>query len=168
MSIRAIAEAVGVTPPAIYLHFEDKTALLVAVSGRHWQRFEQEIRDATAGIDDPIVRLRAAGRAYVRWGLENPEPYRILFMTRPGSAPEQFGGERVHEDSCFAYLVSMVSDAIAGGRLRTDDAFLAATGLWTAAHGVTSLLLSRPAFPWPERDRIVDHVLDAHLGGLAQ
>src|SRR5215211_7525579 len=82
VSIRAIADAVGVTPPSIYLHFPDKESLILAVSERHFETFDSAIEEAGASIEDPVESLRRRGRAYVRFGLENPEPYRILFMTR--------------------------------------------------------------------------------------
>src|SRR5918997_6228755 len=89
VSIRAIADAAGVTPPSIYLRFADKTELLAAVCEARFQDFDRYLEEATAGIDDPLEAIRARGRAYVRFGLENPEHYRILFMTRPGAERPQ-------------------------------------------------------------------------------
>ena len=73
VSIRAIADAVGVTPPSIYLHFPDKDALIVAVCERHFEvvRLDASRRRAPS----PTTRSRAsgaAGAAYVRFGLEQP------------------------------------------------------------------------------------------------
>src|SRR5262249_4490602 len=82
VSIRAIADAVGVTPPSIYLHFPDKESLIFAVCERHFEAFDLVIEEAGNSTDDPVESLRRRGQAYVRFGLENPEPYRILFMTR--------------------------------------------------------------------------------------
>src|SRR6266498_1634694 len=89
VSIRAIADAVGVTPPSIYLHFPDKESLIFAVCERHFETFDSVIERAGASTDDPVESLRRRGRAYIRFGLENPEPYRILFMTRNESAQQR-------------------------------------------------------------------------------
>ena len=43
VSIRAIADAVGVTPPSIYLHFPDKDSLILAVCERHFEAFDSVI-----------------------------------------------------------------------------------------------------------------------------
>jgi AcrR family transcriptional regulator len=73
VSIRAIADAVGVTPPSIYLHFPDKESLILAVCERHFDVFDSVIEQAGRS-NDPVESLRRRGRAYVRFGVENPEP----------------------------------------------------------------------------------------------
>ncbi len=166
VSIRAIADAAGVTPPSIYLHFADKTELLGAVSEARFRDFDRHLAEASTGITDPLECLRAQGRAYIRFGLENPEHYRILFMTR--TAPD---GARREVDglpgmTAFSRLVDDVARAMDAGVLVPGNPFLAATGLWTAVHGVTSLLIARPDFPWPDQDGLVDHVINVALGGL--
>ena len=143
VSIRAIADAVGVTPPSIYLHFPDKEALIVAVCERHFEVFDSVIEQAGATVDDPVESLRRRGRAYVRFGLDNPEPYRILFMSRTG------GDRRLEAITdagarAFQHLVDAVQRAIESGDFRPVDPTFAATAVWTAVHGVTSLLIADP------------------------
>jgi AcrR family transcriptional regulator len=167
VSIRAIADAVGVTPPAIYLHFPDKDSLILAVCERHFEAFDLVIEDAGRSTDDPVESLRRRGSAYVRFGLENPEPYRILFMTRNESAQPQdivvgAGGR------AFQHLVDAVQRCIDAGAFRPVDPVMAATGVWAAVHGVTSLLISLPGFPWPDIDALVDHVCTVQNFGLSE
>jgi AcrR family transcriptional regulator len=88
VSIRAIAQAVGVTPPSIYLHFADKTELIYAICGELFRTLDHEMAAAAAGVDDPLEELRRRGRAYVRFGLENAEAYRVLFMHHKDEIPE--------------------------------------------------------------------------------
>jgi AcrR family transcriptional regulator len=166
VSIRAIADAAGVTPPSIYLHFADKTELLAAVCEARFQDFDRYLEEASAGIDDPLEALRARGRAYVRFGLENPEHYRILFMTRPGSERPQQGIEHLPGMTAFSHLVENVARGMDAGVITPGDPFLVATGLWSNVHGVTSLLIARPDFPWPDLDRLMDHVLGVAVRGL--
>ena len=90
VSIRAVADAVGVTPPSIYLHFADKNELMFAVCERQFERLDREMEGAAAKSDDPLESLRLRGKAYVRFGLENPEQYRILFMGKSKATPEDF------------------------------------------------------------------------------
>jgi AcrR family transcriptional regulator len=167
VSIRAIADAVGVTPPSIYLHFPDKDSLILAVCERHFEAFDAVIEEAGRSTDDPVESLRRRGGAYVRFGLENPEPYRILFMTRNESAQQRdivvgAGGR------AFRHLVDAVQRCIDAGAFRPVDPVLAATGVWAAVHGVTSLLISLPGFPWPDIDELVDHVCTVQNFGLSE
>jgi len=167
VSIRAIADAVGVTPPSIYLHFPDKDSLILAVCERHFETFDSVIEAAGLSTDDPVESLRRRGQAYVRFGLENPEPYRILFMTRNDSAQQRNvvvgAGARA-----FQHLVDAVQRCIDAGAFRPVDPVLAATGVWAAVHGVTSLLISLPGFPWPDIETLVDHVCNIQNFGLSE
>jgi AcrR family transcriptional regulator len=166
VSIRAIADAAGVTPPSIYLHFADKTELLAAVCAARFEDFDRYLEEAVVGIDDPLEALWARGRAYVRFGLDNPEHYRILFMTRPGAHKAPPDLERLPGLTAFGHLVEEVARCMEAGALANGDAFLVATGLWSSMHGITSLLIARPDFPWPDLDRLLGHVLRVQSRGL--
>ncbi|HVM51858.1 MAG TPA: TetR/AcrR family transcriptional regulator [Acidimicrobiales bacterium] len=168
VSIRAIADVVGVSPPSIYLHFADKSELFFAVSARHFLALDEAIESAATAATDPIDELRLRGRAYVRFGLDHPEPYRILFMTRPSAQPATWTSDAVLENAAFAHHVDAVQRAIDAGAFPGDvDAFLVATGLWAAVHGVVSLLITQPDFPWPDVEVLVDHMLATQANGVA-
>jgi AcrR family transcriptional regulator len=166
VSIRAVAEAVGVTPPSIYLHFTDKNELLFAVCARHFQALDEYLEEAVAGVDDPIESLLRRGRAYIRFGLENPEPYRILFMSKPGATPLSFPAEDLMASASFGHLLEAVTRAVREGLLR-GEALEVAIGLWAVVHGITSLLISKPTFPWPDREHLIEHLLRVQIEGLA-
>lgn len=167
VSIRAIAAAVGVSPPSIYLHFPDKTSLLFAVCERHFAALDAAMEAAEASVDDPIEALRERGRAYVRFGIDNPEHYRILFMGAPWAAPATWSDDRLSASAAFNHQVDAVARCVDAGVFPGLDPVLGAMGLWAAAHGVASLVISKPDFPWPPLEVLVDHVLDAHGSGLA-
>jgi AcrR family transcriptional regulator len=164
VSIRTVAEAVGVTPPAIYLHFADKDALLLAVCESEFERFDAYVEAAVAAAgDDPVERLMRRGQAYVRFGVEHPEHYRILFMS--GIVPDD--DERLRAVSGFDHLVANVQACIDAGFVGEPDALLAATGLWVMVHGVTSLAISVPGFPTVGMDRLMAHLSVVCARGLA-
>ena len=165
VSIRAVAEAVGVTPPSIYLHFEDKNELIFAICERYFDELDRVTTEAGKGSDDPVDSLMLRGRAYVRFGLDNPEPYRVLFMRKPDATPLPFHYEKIMSSSAFAHLFEAVAAAIAAGRIE-GDAMLVSIGLWSAVHGLTSLLISKPDFPWPDVDQLIDQVTRAALYGV--
>lgn len=166
VSIRDVANTVGVTPPSIYRHFQDKDTLIAEVSARHYAAFDSELAAAVVGIDDPVDVLVAIGRAYVRFGLANPEPYRILFMTRPEDMPKD-QEEFFQKAGSFRDLVKACQACIVGGRLRPEhsDALRVALGLWARVHGLTSLALSKPYLPLADQD-FVDEYADACLRGI--
>jgi AcrR family transcriptional regulator len=167
VSIRAIADAAGVTPPSIYLHFADKNELLSAVCELRFADLDRAMEDAAAQVDTPLEALWARGRAYVDFGLQNPEHYRILFMTRPLAGSAGADLDRLPGLRAFGHLVEEVARCMDAGSLAPGDAFLVATALWTSVHGITSLLIARPDFPWPDVDTLIAHILDVNARGLA-
>jgi AcrR family transcriptional regulator len=167
VSVRAIADAAGVSPPSIYLHFPDKETLLFAVSARQFAAIDARLERSAEGIADPAEALRARGRAYVCFGLERPEHYRILLMGKATNKPESFDPEQIPGSSAFTNFVAAVQRAIDAGALRADlDPVVTAIGFWATFHGITSLLIAIPDFPWPEVDRLVDHACETQLRGL--
>jgi AcrR family transcriptional regulator len=166
LSIRAIADAVGVTPPSIYLHFADRNDLIFAVCEEQFSHLDAAMEAAAAGIDDPWERVARRGRAYIDFGLSNAEQYRIIMTSRPDGTPERFVDERLRQTSAFGHVVEDVQAAIDAGLLRYNNAVLVATGLWMVVHGITSLLIAKPDFPWPPVDELVDHILGVYATGL--
>jgi AcrR family transcriptional regulator len=162
LSIRAIASAVGVTPPSIYLHFADRNELLFAVCERQAEMLQQAMAAAATGVEDPWARIRLRGRAYLDWGLENPEHYRILMMSRPDCTPDRFVDERLADT---AGLLPVVEDLATAD---TPDPDEVSKLLWIMIHGMVSLLISKPDFPFGPVDEVYDRLFELARRGLAQ
>jgi AcrR family transcriptional regulator len=169
VSIRAVADAVGVTAPSIYRHFPDKSHLLFEVCSRSFTGLDRAITD-TAVSDDPFETLDAIARAYVRFGLEHPEHYRIMFMSRVDATPADFAEQLLMSTSGFGRVYETCERALATGRVRPTVAAGGATAmallLWAQVHGLTSLLISKPAAPWPDLDDMLRLLLDVTHGGI--
>ena len=164
VSVRAIADAVGCTPPSIYLHFADKDELIMAVCARRFRALDEQIEAAGARSDDPLQSLKLRGRAYVEFGLANPEHYRLLMMTKRSHSEPMSPDEPGMV--AFGHLVEAVQRCIDAGSLVDVDALPAALALWSGVHGLTSLLLTFPDFEWGEKDKVIDFVLDVQVEGL--
>jgi AcrR family transcriptional regulator len=163
VSIRAIAEAVGVTPPSIYRHFEDKEELLYQVCERRFADFNEAMRTAD-GEGDPVDSLRAMGAAYIRFALSHPEHYRVLMMT---SRERDIHRTDSQGKRAFDHLVEATQRCIDAGRFRNDDAVRTAVSLWAGVHGLCSLLISTKGFPWPDPpEKLGENLLDLQLNGL--
>jgi len=171
VSIRAIADGVGVTPPAIYLHFADKEQLFYAVCRRGFDRFAGQLEPVLASGGRPIERIRRLGEEYVRFGMENWQQYPILFgVHKDFTVPEdELGndpGLRI-----LAGLVALVEEAKAAGEIRQDLTAAAVAGvLWAGAHGLVELLLGREDKPEmvriPPAEELVPAMLTTLLDGL--
>jgi AcrR family transcriptional regulator len=133
LSIRELCTRAGVTPPTVYHHFGDKRALVDRVVDDCFAAFVREI-DTWVGPDDPVEALRAGFDHYVDYGLRHPIHYRVMFeQCHP--APSATGMAAYDHQR---RAVAAVADA---GRLvpPVEDATAA---IWSAEHGVTSLLIA--------------------------
>jgi AcrR family transcriptional regulator len=166
MSIRSVAEAVGVTTPSIYLHFADKTALLSAIVVDVFTELDTRMVAAGAAADSPLARLRAFGLAYVRFAIEHPEHYRIATMDpypKPDAAVDD-----VLASSAFTHFNATVVECIAAGIFVGDDPLPITFDLWAAAHGIAALMIAKPYLPWGDREAVADRVLcSAAIGHAA-
>jgi AcrR family transcriptional regulator len=165
VSIRAIADAVGVSSPSIYLHFPDKTALLYAVCRERFGELDQMMENTAALATDPLDEICLRGAAYIRFGLEHPEQYRILFMER--DEPTGFSEDHLADTSAFDHMVIAVDRAMRAGVIHEGDPTVVTVGLWSAVHGLTSLLIAKPEFPWPPLEVLIDQVINMCAAGLA-
>lgn len=168
LSIRAIASAVGVTPPSIYLHFADRNELLFAVCEKHAEQLDLAMEQAAAGGADAWDRIRRRGYAYLRWGLDNPEHYRILMMSRPDSTPDRFGDERLAGTAGLDAVAADLAAAVEEGSVAAvAPPVREAEILWMVIHGMVSLYISKPDFPFGPVDAVYETVLDLVGKGLA-
>lgn len=166
VSIRAVADAVGVTPPSIYLHFADKDALLSAVVVDVFAELDAAMLAAAEGVDSPMARLCAYGQAYVHFAVEHPEHYRIAAMD-PCPRTDQEALDEVLTDSAFDHMRQAITDCIEAGYFPKGDPLPLALDLWTAAHGLASLMIAKPYLPWGDRDAVANRVLRAAALGHA-
>jgi len=153
-----------VTPPSIYLHFADKDDLFLAVCDDRFRELDRRSQEVAADATDPLDEIRRRGEAYIRFGLESPEEYRILFLDRQTDSATT---EKVAQWACLQHMVEAVERCMEAGMIRAADPAMVTIGLWAVAHGLTSLMISKPGFPWPPVDELIDHVLHTAVVGLA-
>jgi AcrR family transcriptional regulator len=162
VSIRSVAQRVGVTPPSIYLHFEDKDALLDAVCARYLTRLDQEMEQIVAGQPSTVDVLRAQGQAYVRFAAQTPELYRLATMGEWRSGSDV---DIALDSAALRHMRTSVQALMDEGICRTDDPTTTALQLWSALHGVASLLVAKPHLPFGDVEAFAGRVLGAVLCG---
>jgi AcrR family transcriptional regulator len=166
VSLRRLAGLLGVTAPALYAHVADKEDLLRHVAEAEFdllvERFE--------AIDepDPLVRIRAHNRAYVAHARERPELFRVMFLFPPnldGFSSPPPGVELPGATRAFNAAATAVAEAIDSGAIDPVNPMMAAITIWSAVHGVASVLQLGFALPRDVEDALVDEVSDRLLAG---
>ena len=144
LSLRAVANRIGIAAPSIYRHFADVEHLKMAVVERSFATFSEARDIASASITDPVEALQARCRTYCRFALEYPGPYRFMFSHQapPANPPEP--------NAAFQALAHSIERCQEAGRARaTDDPFYLAAQVWAHLHGLVLLRMNQPDFPWP-------------------
>src|ERR1700757_2609359 len=107
VSMRKVAEKIEYSPTAIYVHFHDKQELFLELCHADFRRLAESFAQL-AKITDPIERLRRIGRAYIEFGLENPNHYRMMFMTAHPKLSDEAEKEKLGkgnpEEDAYAFL----------------------------------------------------------------
>ena len=138
VSMRRIADAVGLTPMAIYRHFPNREALLKRISddsfdeiARHWLARNQG--------GDALSRVIALQRIYLDYALAHPHLFDHAFSARRADArkfPDDF---RAGRSPTLTVAAEAVAEAMRAGLLRKDDEWDVAMTLWAHTHGLVAL-----------------------------
>ena len=143
LSMRKIARAIGYSATSIYLHFENKDALFQTLVEEGMERLYQTLGDAAARAGDPAARVEALSRAYIDFGLSNPEYYELMFMVSTDHM-QRFPAEKYRRARRnFRRMETALHEGAESGQLAVEDAAAATGAIWATLHGAVSLLLAR-------------------------
>ena len=155
-SLRQVAEAIGYSPTTIYLYFENKDDLLFHTAMEGFLTFGQMLQDAYDSSDDPLERLRVEGKAYVRFALEHPVSYRLMFMQRGEFLERETPAGYESVIDSFGILERTIQECLDAGYLKAGDRRSYAAVLWTSVHGVASLAIATNNFTREEAYAIAE------------
>ena len=159
LSLRRVAQRVGIAATSVYLHFPDVDHLLAAVVGRAFERLTVATNEAARHARDPAEELRARCRAYCHFAVDHPLLYQAMFQA---DLPQVLAADPANTPGrrSFENLVAAVRRCLdAGVAPAHDDPFRLASLVWTAEHGLVLARISRPTFPWAPLDALVDEML---------
>jgi AcrR family transcriptional regulator len=166
VSVRAIADRVGVTSPAIYMHWDHKEDIFTEVCATRFAEFSSRVMAGLSGEGPMLDRLAAVARAYLAFAEEHPEQYRVLFM-QPVAAPPE-GAPPTAGAMAFQMVVGVLEAAMADGEMRELDPVASAAALFAAIHGAASLVVDRHEdIPVPDSRDLAEAVLDVVFNGIA-
>ena len=150
LSLRDLAQRVGMRAPSLYSYFDSKHAIYDAMFAQGAQEY-LERQAAVAVTGDPLRDLKAGMRFFIDFGTEDPSRYQLLFQrTIPGFEPSA--------DS-FAIAVdglAAMRDRLAGIGITDDHALDLMTAIGT---GLTDQQISND--PGGDRwIRLIDEAAD--------
>jgi len=142
-TLRDLARRVGVSAAAPYAHFADKGALLAAIATTGFVRLNAALESAVANDRDPADQFLHMGSAYVRFGMDHPALYKLMFASeelpsKQGEYPEL----RSAAETAFGLLTGLLERMQRQGFLRAGDPEADGLSVWAHVHGLTSLIIT--------------------------
>jgi AcrR family transcriptional regulator len=166
-SLRQVAESIGYSPGTIYLYFDNKDDLLRALAEQGFADFSQMLHAAGSSSDDSVERMRALALGYVRFGLQNPAFYRLIFMERPDFFVHETLENAPKWEETFAVWRGIMDDAIRAGKIRADDPLKTSDAIWSMLHGIVALANRMPDFTVERALGAAEVAIQMILKGLA-
>jgi AcrR family transcriptional regulator len=139
LSLRKLADQVGVSRAAPYHHFKDKNALLASVAEAGFKQLSI-LLNSVVNQDKPLSdRLREAVKGYLDFAHEHPTQYDLMFGRKLWQS-DQYDGFQRHAKDCFRLYVQLFEQLKQQQLLKTEeDALRLAQLLWAALHGLAKL-----------------------------
>jgi AcrR family transcriptional regulator len=168
--MRAVAERVGVSPPAIYMHFADKDELFYESCTRRFEEMRVVMLGAAEPQTDPVAKLRAMARAYIELALSQPEQYEVMMqgpipLKDPDGDPATMPGAQA-----LLTTANAIDEGIAAGVVRQDlDPLTTAVALWASVHGVVMIISAKrkqPIVLFDDEEAAIEQLLDIMSRGL--
>jgi len=170
LTMRRIAEAIEYAPATLYQYFENREAIVRELCLAAFRELAESLAPAAAAAPDPLARLEAIGRGYVRFGLSHPETYRLMFLEDPAITSALYGPIESEDGAGRRTLAGVVAtlDALKQcGRLAPEaETRVLADTFWAALHGIVSLKLACPFFPETSADVLTETMLRTLREGL--
>ena len=166
VTMRELGRRLGVSRAAAYRHFSDKSALLVAVAAAGFSRLGHRL-----GAIDPVASrsgvegLRRIGEEYVRFALENPAHYRLMYG-KEALTREELPELREAANKLFEQLVQVFQAHQNSGVLARQDPRAQAYVAWGAVHGLASLLIEGQILTTVDVDGLVEQTTRTLLDGM--
>ena len=141
VSIRRIADIIEYSPTTIYLYFKDKDEIFFNLHDIGFQKM-QEMNKNLDDIHNPLLRLHKMGENYIRFGMENPEYYDLMFIQRePMNKLTEMGCEWENGDAALTRLKTTIIECMEKGYIEKNDPGLLSLSVWSTVHGLVSLAI---------------------------
>lgn len=166
VTLRKVAQEVGVTAPAAYHHFPTKDHLLAAGAELGFQGLLQAF-DACPARGDALERLVELGRAYVRYTTGNPALYRLMFGAHMRALDDI--GDLAPSGVQARQRVQAAAAAAAAQLGEAADPERVFQVAWATVAGVCALVIEREAaaaMPEQEVEALADAALQVLVLGL--
>lgn len=164
VTMRALAEAMGISPMKPYHYFRDKDEILAATMERAFNRFVAALEESERTEGAAREQSAARRRAYVQFALAEPDCYRIMFeLPHPDTA--KYPDLQAAMDRARAITRRSMNSLIDAGLVQGDPDILGNV-FWCAIHGPVSAYIAGKLDSREQLDTILDITTNSLFLGL--
>ena len=160
LGIRRVAEATGVSPAALYRHFENLEQLKAEVSAQirlELGEFLKAKRDrmplSRSKSRNALIRFEALAEAYIDYARKHPRLFEIAFIHCDEKPISEFA------DLAWELLQESIKELDQVGLLDRKIAVAAPMIAWSSVHGLAVLVAQR-AILQREQDQALRQIMD--------
>jgi len=171
VSMRKIANKIEYSPATIYTYFKDKDEILDCLCEETFLKLSQEKLAAVHKMTgDPLEILKKGMETYIRFGLDHPEHYIVTFILRAPlyEKPGHYETRKAKTGKdCIDNMRRIVRRCMEEGKIKNADLEETSQSLWAGIHGLTALLITKPGFPFVEREKLIQRTLEVLVRGVS-
>lgn len=166
ISMRKVARRADVTATSIYLHFKNKDELILALVEESIRNLGNQLKEAVRPDADPVQQLKDVADAYIRYALDHPQEYEVIYMVRPEEMPK-YPKEKFQQ---IRKVYELIADVIREGKEKqlfdVDDELISAYTIWAQIHGVVSVVLNRRLDTRIPREKFLKQAVEHIIQGF--
>lgn len=169
VTTRLIASEIGISQPALYKHFSSKQEILDRLVNQVFGELTQRLMELDGRREKWLEQSIAA---YIRFGLNHPDEFRLAFlvMRKPTDVPKNGEPTELQKlrRTSFHILEEHVRAGIEEGWIRNDlgSSHAVSQCLWAAMHGIVALRLTRVRFPWEDLEKQIQLQTEILMRGI--
>ena len=160
LTLAQVGKEVGFTTTNVYRYFNSKDELIYAAAEDAFTEFGTRLEHAKQSTPDPLGRIFALGRAYVKFAEDHPVPYYLIFEddTKLDEVPDSVAK--------LGYIVEAVAEAMEKGQIRRGDPHSTGDVLWGILHGIIVLARVMPFIDQTRKEAAIEEAFTLIRRGL--
>jgi AcrR family transcriptional regulator len=167
LTLKVLSDVAGTSRSAIYSHFGSKEALIEAMILDGFIKFDNYLSPSLKDKNIPLLdRLTKASRNYIEFARANKVLYRLLFGNKYAHIRMEVMTKNDPNQSGFGALMFAIEEGQKDGLLKIDNSYKQSITVWSALHGLTSLLIDGFIGIEDMYDELFDNVLNGIISGL--
>ncbi|MCE1165415.1 MAG: TetR/AcrR family transcriptional regulator [Bacteroidetes bacterium] len=166
VTMRKIADRIEYSATTIYLYFKDKSEIFYSLLKIAFDKF-YESQLSVQNIPDPKERLMAHGLVYIKFAMNNPNYYELMFILDDPVTKMNCPEDWQTSTRTYDLLKKNIQECMDAGCIEKADIEVVAFGLWSLVHGIATLMIKRGFMvPEPFREYLIYNSIQYIFSGV--